>query len=207
MTPSTQRFDWASRHAALDDVAVSGDACLVRLADDGVLVAVIDGLGHGPGAQEATDLVLEALRGLTLPPVSLEVVFATSHQAAKSSRGVAMTAAWIDTSADTMSWSAVGNVEGVLVRASATASPRREGVLPRGGVVGYRLPSLRVKTLPLFPGDLLVIATDGIEAGFTRHPTLLDIDVEPRQIADSIFAEACKNTDDALVFVGRYRGR
>ncbi|MFZ3285209.1 MAG: hypothetical protein WA191_00020, partial [Telluria sp.] len=49
-----QLLDYACAGRALPGQAVSGDACLVRPFPDGVLLAVIDGLGHGAGAAEAS---------------------------------------------------------------------------------------------------------------------------------------------------------
>ena len=53
-----------------------------------------------------------------------------------------MSVAVLDARAETMTWVGVGNVEGVLLRAQAAVSPRRESLLLRGGVIGGRLPAL-----------------------------------------------------------------
>ena len=52
----------------------------------------------------------------------------------------------------------------------ASAGPRAptEGALTKGGVVGYNLPSIRVTGTELEPGDVMVLATDGIDSGFAR---------------------------------------
>jgi hypothetical protein len=53
---------------------------------------------------------------------------------------------------------------------------------------------------PICPGDLLVLATDGIRAGFAQGLALGD---PPQQIADGILARHLKGNDDALVLVAR----
>ena len=102
-----------------------------------------------------------------------------------------------------MAWIGVGNVETVLLRADPWASRRREAISGRGGVVGYRLPPLRAAALPVSQGDTLIMATDGIRAGFT---SALSPAPTPQQLADSIMTQHCKGSDDALVLVVRYVG-
>ena len=68
----------------------------------------------------------------------------------------------------------------------------------RGGVVGYQLPPLRAETLLVFPGDTLIMATDGIRGGFA---TGLAIEYGPQEIAESILARFAKGTDDAHIVV------
>ena len=50
-----------------------------------------------------------------------------------------------------MTWLGVGNVTGLLLRADAGAERKRESLLLRGGVVGYRLPPLRPVAIPIAP--------------------------------------------------------
>ena len=69
--------------------------------------------------------------------------------------------------------------------------------------MGDKLPPLYAGVVPVNPGDLLILATDGIAAGFE---TELHLAQSPGRIADAILNRHFKGTDDALVFVGRYLG-
>jgi hypothetical protein len=51
-------------------------------------------------------------------------------------------------------------------------------------------------------GDLVLLATDGIEVGFLGN---LRSAGSPQELADRILAKHTTGTDDALVLVGRYR--
>ena len=75
-----------------------------------------------------------------------------------------MTLAWFDLVAESLSWTGVGNVEGRLVHASAGPRAPTHGALTKGGVVGYNLPSIRVTGTDLEDGDVMVLATDGIDS-------------------------------------------
>jgi negative regulator of sigma-B (phosphoserine phosphatase) len=73
----------------------------------------------------------------------------------------------------------------------------------RGGVVGQTLPRLVPETLPVFAGDTIVLATDGVHAssldGTRTNDTM-------EGIANRVLATHARGTDDALVLVARYRG-
>ena len=100
-------------------------------------------------------------------------------------------------------WLGVGNVDGLLVSAEEGGSRSREGLLPRGGIVGYQLPPLRMSVLPVHAGDTLVLVTDGIRSDFAQA---VDQDEAPQRTADRILAEHSTGSDDALVLVIRYLG-
>ena len=73
----------------------------------------------------------------------------------------------------------------------------------RGGIVGYQLPQLAPRRLPVSQGDTLVLATDGIRHGFRAEVNARD----PQVIADAVLANWSKTTDDACVAVSRGRWR
>jgi hypothetical protein len=73
----------------------------------------------------------------------------------------------------------------------------------RPGVVGQRLPSLRVAVNRVQRGDLMVFATDGVAPDFAEH---IRIDSPVTEIANGIISRYCKKTDDALALVVRYLG-
>ena len=81
--------------------------------------------------------------------------------------------------------------------------PAAERLPLHGGLVGYQLPKLQVRELPIHQGDLLVFVTDGIRHDFTRE---LRLDDPPQRIANYILERHFKGSDDALALVLRYRG-
>ncbi|HXZ00034.1 MAG TPA: SpoIIE family protein phosphatase [Stellaceae bacterium] len=180
---------------------VSGDLSLVRPTRTGLLMAAIDGLGHGAEAAEAAAAAAAVLESEPDRPAARLVE--RCHAALLRTRGAAMTLAVLDADVSAMTWLAIGNVEGLLLRAGRNGAEERIYVLPCGGIVGYRLPPLKAATIPLRPGDLLLFATDGIREGFE---TTVDRDATPHEIANRILDRHGKGTDDALVLVGRWHG-
>lgn len=197
---TTAAVEWAVASRGLES-RVSGDAHIARFLPDGALFGVVDGLGHGPAAAEAAR---EAVRHLSVCEVDHPIaVVRGCHERLRESRGVVLTLAWIDGSRDCMTWLGVGNVQGELLRGNEGAVPRRETLIGRGGIVGRLLPPLDVGVLSIAPGDLLVLATDGIAPGPLEQLSALD---PVQRIADSLLAQRWTGNDDALALVVRYRG-
>jgi negative regulator of sigma-B (phosphoserine phosphatase) len=201
MTLDAGTTDWVVWSAAgrpYPGETSSGDGHLVARRPLQTLIAVMDGLGHGPEAHKAATTAIEAITEIVDAP--LRSLFEHCHQALRRTRGVVMTIASIAADGQ-MDWLSVGNVGGVVVR---SAPPyRREGVVARAGIVGYRLPSLHISSVRLDAGDLLVMATDGIRSDFASS---LDPALSPQIIASRILGGHSRGYDDALVVVARYDG-
>lgn len=175
----------------------SGDQHLVCCHQSGILVAAIDGIGHGAEAANAARAAIAALKnGVGEPIIPL---VAACHEKLRSTRGVVLSLASIDAKHGLMTWLGVGNVHGVLVRADKKVNSQ-ETLLLRGGVVGDHLPQLQAAVLPVAPGDLLVFATDGIRTDFVRTLSALE---NPQRVAERILKAFCNQSDDALVLALR----
>lgn len=197
----TEFIEWGVAARPFPGELVSGDLSVVRLFPGGALVAVVDGLGHGRGAYAAAKVAEATIESYAHEP--LDVIFKRCHEELRKTRGVVMSLASFAARSGTMTWMGVGNVEGVLVRVETNGSLARESVALRGGVVGFRLPTLRASVSAVTRGDTLVLTTDGVRQGFTDEAILRD---SPQQTADRLLAQHAKETDDALVLVARYLG-
>jgi negative regulator of sigma-B (phosphoserine phosphatase) len=193
--------NWAVAGRPLAGQTASGDMYLMKPCRGRVLIAVVDGLGHGTEAAEAAAQAIAALDACA--PVSLELLVTLCHEKIAETRGVTLTVASIETLRGEMDWLGVGNVEAVLLPAGESRR-RKKAVVLRSGIVGDRLPTLRASTVPVEPGDLLVIATDGVGGGFSDF---VDRKAAPRRIAADIIRECGRTSDDALVLVARLKKR
>lgn len=192
-------IEWGWAGSALE--LQSGDLHVVVPFCGGALVALIDGLGHGPEAAVAANAAASVLEAHASDAVVALVQ--RCHTGLRKTRGAVMSIASFNSRDSSMSWMGVGNVDGILVRLSARPEQRDEAIALRGGVVGYQLPPLQAKTLSVSPGDTLIMATDGIRSGFASR---LAIEHAPQEIAESILARFGKSSDDAHVVVTRYLG-
>jgi phosphoserine phosphatase RsbX len=178
----------------------SGDSHVVRQSPEGVLAAVIDGVGHGDEAAAAARIAGDTLVGS--PHEDTVSLVWRCHEALKDTRGVVMTLLFFSPTG-AMTWIGIGNIEGVMFRCDSGGRVHSNHVVLRGGVVGHRLPPLRSECLTMLPHDTVVLATDGIRPEFSDD---LVPNQEPQAVADRILSQYRKGTDDALVLVVRCLG-
>jgi serine phosphatase RsbU (regulator of sigma subunit) len=125
------------------------------------------------------------------------------HERLRGTRGATASVASFDYANDELTWSGVGDVVALLLRADAATHPKAESLVLRAGLLGSGSPALIASIVPIRRGDLVVLATDGIGMGFERT---VDRARRPQVVADRILANHSKRTDDALVLVARYTG-
>ena len=172
---------------------------MVHEFPSGALLAVVDGLGHGPEAASAAEIAIRILRDNAQEP--LEALVRLCHRALHRTRGAVMSVASFDATAHTMAWIGVGNVEVLVLGAGLEGERTRERLLLRRGVVGISmLPLLHTSTISVQAGDTFIFATDGIAQNFDEG---IDPAQPPQALADGILARHGRDTDDALVLVAR----
>jgi serine phosphatase RsbU (regulator of sigma subunit) len=195
-------IDWAVQCYTLAGQSECGDRHVVVTQEQRALVAVVDGVGHGPqaaaAAVNATNIIQE--HGAA---ESLTALARRCHSRLQEGRGVVMSLALLEAEMRTMMWLGVGNVAGALRRKAAAFNRKSETLLLRAGVVGKQLPPLHAASLPVVRGDVLILATDGIGGDFAESVVP---EWEPQRIADDLAAHYGKRTDDALVLVARFLG-
>lgn len=192
---------WAVAETPFPSERESGDRYVVQQSANGILIAVVDGSGHGAEAAAAAKIAASTLESHAWEsPIALLL---RCHDDLKGTRGAVMTLAFIHLRDRTLTWIGVGNVEAVLFHELGDGPTRPDRALLRNGVIGYRLPTLRAEVLPLKPRDTLVVVTDGIKPDFDRG---LQLNGDPGRIADGILARHHNGLDDAMVVVARYLG-
>jgi serine phosphatase RsbU (regulator of sigma subunit) len=188
--------EWGLASLPLPGESESGDVSVVRPFGEGVLVAVVDALGHGHDAARAARVAAVTLQRYAHEgPVAL---LRRCDELMRTTRGAAISMASFHTAQGTMTWLGVGNVTGALVRADPSARPRVKQLIVHGGVVGYHLPELHPSLLPVVPGDALVLATDGVRSDFAE---CLPAALGPQALAERILKDYATRNDDALVLV------
>src|SRR6266436_4610193 len=88
---STPLIDWGVASRALPGEMVCGDLHLIQPITDGVLAAVVDGLGHGDEASIAAKTAIAVLESNADEP--LTALVKRCHVALTKTRGAVMTVA------------------------------------------------------------------------------------------------------------------
>lgn len=167
-----------------------GDAYLVKESPGKVLIAVIDGLGHGAMAHQAAQKAVETLNNMEY--CALEETLEKAHRALRDTVGVVIGLVEIDKKEKMLTYTGVGNISIRLV-----GSRDVQMLLPEG-ILGYRFERRVLKKIPLLPKDLLIMHTDGIAPNYELNSI---IDEHPQDIAQSLMNGFRSPNDDALVLV------
>lgn len=199
VTERTGLVEWAVAVQPIDGERACGDQHLVAPFAGGVLIAVIDGAGHGPLAEEAAKRAVSALQ--IRPGLPVEELILLAHASLRESRGAVMSL--LSVGAGGSQWIGVGDVEGKVLRAGGAAP---EWLSVRGGIVGQNLPILHPTPIRITPDDTVILHTDGIRWGVDRQVEQTVARTLPvAALADAILAGNRRGTDDALVLVARLR--
>jgi anti-sigma regulatory factor (Ser/Thr protein kinase) len=173
------------------------DAAFVR-DDDGVLIALADGLGHGAPAREAARGAVETV--IARRHLSLEGILHDCHEALIGTRGAVLALARIQETDSILQTASVGNV---AVHLYGFDRSRRFAGAPF--VLGLRDRRLRwtAEEAPLTRGDVIVMFTDGLVTAADIEGDLELLHDHPIMIAQQMFERFSRGRDDALVAVVR----
>jgi serine phosphatase RsbU (regulator of sigma subunit) len=194
-------IEWGVAERAHPREQVSGDSYFVHASPERCLFAAVDGIGHGEEAEKAAKAAISSVEANMLEP--LPTIIRKCHEDLRRSRGVVLSLASIDIEQNVLNWIGVGNVDGVVISGHHEIRLATGSLPLRGGVVGGRLPSLHVSSIPISHGDLVIFATDGISHAYSES---VSSSGTAQQIADRIMTRFYKSCDDALVLVARYIG-
>lgn len=188
-------FEWGGVCRPKIGQTISGDTFVVEDIDNTyVLAAVIDGLGGGKEAAEASTEAAEVIRAY--PNETLDQLIRRSHQALRSTRGAVIGILRLHPARHHAQYIGVGNI-GVYVVSSLPIKP-----ISKNGILGYRLPTLLQLDYTYNPGDTFVLYSDGISSRFSMDGKLR-MDLPPQDLAEMILEHYGKTTDDATVVVVR----
>lgn len=196
-------IEWAVAARPRSGEEACGDqAVAMAVNETAALFGVLDGLGHGNPAARAALCGVQTLR--RDPSKPLGALVGLCHRVMATTRGAAMTLARIDFDVDTLTWTGIGNVGANLVVKAPSGTAIRASAYLTGGIVGHRIPDdVRTQVTPIRPGDLLVMASDGIA---NDHLDTINFSSSAAVIAEQILFRYRKETDDALVLAARHRG-
>lgn len=177
-----------------------GDSWLIVEGRDRMLVAVVDGLGHGPEAALASSVAVRVIRERS--DASPAVLVEAAHAALRSTRGAALAIAEVRPAQGTLAFAGVGNVSAAI---HGRSGPR--SLASHNGTVGHVMRKVQQFEYDWPEKATLVIHTDGINTHWRldAYPGLALRD--PSLLAATLFRDAARGRDDATVVVAREVGR
>ena len=184
--------------AGPDDPVSGDDATFVR-SDSGVLVAVADGLGHGPAARDAALKAIAAVHDAAHLP--LADILRRCDGDLTGSRGAVMAIAQVDLDRRELTHAALGNITTRIHAADGAPRP----MVSMAGTLGVTRPPRRLGSdvVAFAPPQVLTVVSDGIVSriDLTGQGPLLRM--HPLAIAHHIMTRFARGHDDAMILVIR----
>jgi anti-sigma regulatory factor (Ser/Thr protein kinase) len=178
---------------------ISGDDAVFFHEKSGFLAAVVDGLGHGPEARQASDRAVESLREKRDLP--LDEIAAGVDRELVVTRGCVLSIVKYDRSLSVMESVSLGDVHSHVYHLKEahffTATPLIVGAGQ------FRRQSVRVERKTVEPGSTLVMFTDGLKSRTNLKGQLEILRQPPIAIAEHLIETDSRPDDDALVLVAR----
>jgi anti-sigma regulatory factor (Ser/Thr protein kinase) len=173
-----------------------GDGWGTRTFADGMVVLVVDGLGHGILAAEAAREAEQVLA--VTNETSPHCILRDIHDALKKTRGAAAAVAWIDLSRRKLQYSGIGNIG-----ASVVSSGSSRGLASHNGTLGHTMQRIQEFAVPWNDNSILVMHSDGLATRWDleRYPGILN--KHPSVIAAVLHRDFSRGRDDVTVVVVR----
>lgn len=173
-----------------------GDVGLIKQLDNDILVALIDGLGHGAEARRVASLAKEYINKNDNIP--LNQMIKGMHNYLKGTRGLVVAILKLHIQSGDFTFCGIGNITCKVLG----SNPKT--LLSRDGVVGYTIATPITKNSKLEIGDILILHSDGISSHF-------DINIKDKwsfflaqEIAEDMITKYRNTNDDASCIVLRY---
>lgn len=178
----------------------SGDGwASARLPDGSLRLLLVDGLGHGAPAAEATHAALETFSEHAQEPSTWLVE--RIHRALRATRGAAVGLATVPPRPGQLTFTGVGNIAGAIL--APDEPDRGRGLASYNGTAGYLAPRVATLAYDWPSGGLLILHTDGL---LSRHPLAGYpglVRRQPALIAGVLYRDFARGRDDIGVLVSR----
>lgn len=175
---------------------VSGDGWTKIKAGDRILLLVVDGLGHGILAAEASQQAVRVVR--TQSRRSPQEILEIAHTQLRSTRGAAMAVAEINLLTHTVRFAGVGNISATILHPGGNCN-----LVSYNGTVGHEARKIAQFNYLWPKSATLIMHSDGLgtQWNLERYPGL--IGKHPSLIAGVLHRDFKRDRDDVTVLVGR----
>lgn len=195
---AARAIDAAALCVAHPGESVCGDAWVVTHAAGRTVLAVADGLGHGPLAQEASHVAVEAVRRhMALSPAEIVTL---AHDALRHTRGAALAVLEV-AHGGAVRFAGIGNISAALV---ADGVARR--LVSMSGTLGHEMRRVQEFGYVWPAGALLVMHSDGLATHWDlgAYPGLASR--APALVAGVLLRDFDRGRDDVTVLAARRSG-
>jgi anti-sigma regulatory factor (Ser/Thr protein kinase) len=155
---------------------------------------VVDGLGHGVHAAEASQAALVEFQRCSDAP--LAEILANIHRALRPTRGAAVSVARTDEERDVLVFAGIGNVSGAIVNGAELRK-----TVSRNGTAGHQVARIQEYEYPFNPGSHFFMYSDGLLSSWSIKPYPGLLSRHPTLIAGVLSRDFWRERDDVTVLV------
>lgn len=178
--------------------SVSGDAWLSESSGRRTICAVVDGLGHGPQAAEASVLAIESLRNHRDGSLAEQVE--SAHGALRSTRGAALGVSEILHDQGIIKFVGIGNIMAAVQQNGTTRN-----MVSQNGILGHQFRRVTEFQYPWSESAMLIMCSDGINTHWDVGPYPGLTARDPSLIAAALYRDFARGHDDTTVMVLKLR--
>jgi len=173
-----------------------GDAWAAERQPRRMLLALVDGLGHGPLAAAAAREAIRIFRGN--PARTPGQMVEAAHAALRPTVGAVMGVAEIRTDLGELRWAGVGNISGEIRTGETSAH-----LVSHNGTVGHQVRKVQEFVYPWQANSLLLLHSDGMATvrQWDRYTGLWGRD--PSLVAGVMYRDYRRGKDDFTVVTSR----
>jgi anti-sigma regulatory factor (Ser/Thr protein kinase) len=155
---------------------------------------VVDGLGHGELAAEASRAAVEEFRRCA--GRSLTEILNAIHQALRHTRGAAVAVARTDEERDQLTFAGVGNIGGTIISEGESRK-----TVSRNGTVGLTIPRIQEYVYPFSRHSTFFMYSDGMLTNWSCDPYPGLLARHPMLIAGVLYRDFRRERDDVTMLV------
>lgn len=176
-----------------------GDNWIFQKKARGGRLTMADGLGHGPGAADASRAAVRTARERIdeSGPELLERI----HAALRSTRGAAVAVAEIEPDSRVLRFAGIGNISAAVIPPSGPIRRLASGA----GTAGHQYRKILEFSCPWEAGSMLLMHSDGLQTQWSFEPYPGLIERHPSLITGVFFRDYARSRDDVTVVVARER--
>ncbi len=173
-----------------------GDTGIIKIHGNECFLALVDVLGHGRAAYDVSVLAEKYL--FENYRYDLVDIMNGLHSHLTGTRGAVVALCRLNLISGVVHYFGVGNIT-TRIYGSEPVS-----FIPRDGIVGYSITTPKEHQVTIYPGDILILSSDGLRQHFdlAQYPGLLN--GTARKIATNLIDNLDKGDDDVSCIVLRY---
>lgn len=187
-------YDIAALSRSLPGLSVNGDTFVIIHENNTTLFAVIDGLGHGQFAHEASVISRQYIE--THAGLSLDKLMLGTSQACRGTRGAVIGMGRLDWNSNILEYVSIGNIEMCILERVAPFHS-----LVKRGIVGRDMPAPVVTKNVLEEENIIIIYSDGIQTKWDTKAVRQKSLTRSAVLARHIMNQYAMQRDDATVMV------